>query len=125
MHLYFLQHCLPCGVVSWTLGTYLGTIAFAYLSFVMFILFFLGLVMFQSAVNEELGLRKCTGTCQTAALWWDVVRTGCAQQLAVSASSSVSLRGMCRAYWDVLGLEACRRAASCKQCDIGMHGCLC
>lgn len=39
-------------------GTYLGTIGFAYLSFVMFILFFFGLVVFQSAVNEELGLRK-------------------------------------------------------------------
>lgn len=40
-------------------GTFLGTIGFAYLSFVMFILFFFGLVIFQSAVNEELGLRKC------------------------------------------------------------------
>lgn len=55
---------------TWTqvnTGTYLGTIGFAYLSFVMFILFFLGLVMFQSAVSEELGLREqqaATALCQ-------------------------------------------------------------
>jgi len=48
-------------------GTYLGTIGFAYLCFVMFILFFLALVMFQSAVNEELGLRKAhVLECSTA-----------------------------------------------------------
>lgn len=55
--------CLFSAAVSgtWTqvnTGTYLGAIAFAYLSFVMFILFFLGLVMFQSEVSEELGLRE-------------------------------------------------------------------
>lgn len=50
---------------TWTkvnTGTYLGTIGFAYLSFVMFILFFFGLVLFQSAVNEELGLRELPST---------------------------------------------------------------
>lgn len=47
---------------TWTkinTGTYLGTIAFAYLCFVMFLLFFFALVIFQSAVNQELGLREC------------------------------------------------------------------
>jgi hypothetical protein len=61
----FAAPVCPAVAGTWTnlnTGTYLGTIAFAYLSFVMFILFFLGLVMFQSAVNEELGLRKCTQT---------------------------------------------------------------
>ena len=56
---------LPCPAVadSWSkvnTGTYLGTIGFAYLCFVMFLLFFFALVVFQSAVNEELGLRKCS-----------------------------------------------------------------
>lgn len=40
-------------------GTYLGTIGFAYLCFVMFLLFFFALVVFQGAVTEELGLREC------------------------------------------------------------------
>lgn len=54
---------LCCAVAgTWTsvnTGTYLGTIGFAYLSFVMFLAFFFGLIIFQSAVNEELGLREC------------------------------------------------------------------
>ncbi|GBF93754.1 hypothetical protein Rsub_06086 [Raphidocelis subcapitata] len=37
-------------------GQYIGTIAFAYICFVMFILFFFALVIFQSAVSEELGI---------------------------------------------------------------------
>lgn len=37
-------------------GAYLGTIGFAYLCFVMFILFFFALILFQGAVTEELGL---------------------------------------------------------------------
>eukprot|EP00775_Hariotina_reticulata_P012892 gene12892-13018_t len=37
-------------------GTYIGTIGFAYICFVMFILFFFSLVIFQGAVTEELGL---------------------------------------------------------------------
>lgn len=37
-------------------GEYLGTIGFAYICFVMFILFFFALIFFQGAVNEELGL---------------------------------------------------------------------
>jgi hypothetical protein len=37
-------------------GTYIGTIAFAYLCFVMFTLFFFALIVFQSAVSEELGI---------------------------------------------------------------------
>lgn len=56
---------------TWTkvnTGTYLGTIGFAYLSFVMFILFFFGLVLFQSAVNEELGLRELLSALGSIAL---------------------------------------------------------
>lgn len=69
--------CLLCGLVldgfkdtvktqmqvkladSWSqynTGEYLGTIAFAYICFVMFSLFFFALIFFQGAVNEELGL---------------------------------------------------------------------
>lgn len=41
---------LPC------IRRYIGTIAFAYICFVMFILFCFALVVFQSAVSEELGI---------------------------------------------------------------------
>lgn len=37
-------------------GEYIGTIAFAYICFIMFILFSFALVVFQSAVSEELGI---------------------------------------------------------------------
>lgn len=39
-------------------GQFQGTIAFAYICFVMFQLFFWALVIFQSGVSEELGLRE-------------------------------------------------------------------
>eukprot|EP00877_Chromochloris_zofingiensis_P002190 jgi/Chrzof1/11972/Cz06g16170.t1 len=39
-------------------GEYVATIVFAYMCFVMFILFFFALVIFQSAVSEELGIGK-------------------------------------------------------------------
>lgn len=70
---------------TWTqvnTGTYLGTIAFAYLSFVMFILFFLGLVLFQSAVSEELGLCEQ----QAAASFCQHCHTHLGQQQAAAAA---------------------------------------
>jgi hypothetical protein len=51
-----LQMKLPDSWTSVNMGTYLGTIGFAYLCFVMFILFFFALVIFQGAVTQELGL---------------------------------------------------------------------
>ncbi|WIA30712.1 hypothetical protein OEZ86_000780 [Tetradesmus obliquus] len=51
-----LQMKLPDSWSSVNMGTYLGTIGFAYLCFVMFILFFFALVVFQGAVTQELGL---------------------------------------------------------------------
>eukprot|EP00879_Flechtneria_rotunda_P019795 GHRR01020807.1.p1 GENE.GHRR01020807.1~~GHRR01020807.1.p1 ORF type:complete len:193 (+),score=56.80 GHRR01020807.1:314-892(+) len=77
--------CLLCGLVldgfkdvvqdelevklpdSWSkvnTGAYLGTIGFAYLCFVMFVLFFFALVVFQGAVTEELGLREYWLLCR-------------------------------------------------------------
>jgi hypothetical protein len=66
-----VKNCLPTVAGTWTkvnTGTYLGTIGFAYLSFVMFILFFFGLVLFQSAVNEELGLRELLSAASLSAV---------------------------------------------------------
>lgn len=39
-----------------TLPRYNGTIAMAYLCFIMFIVFFFALIVFQTAVSEELGI---------------------------------------------------------------------
>lgn len=71
-------------------GTYLGTIGFAYLSFVMFILFFFGLVIFQSAVNEELGLRK-SGAVGSLVVGVQPLKAGCIQGLGAAHWQSVEL----------------------------------
>lgn len=92
----------PAAVVavadSWSkvnTGTYLGTIGFAYLCFVMFLLFFFALVVFQGAVNEELGLRKQLGGVKGELL---VKPLACSD----SADSSYHVHGhMCPAWGDV------------------------
>lgn len=49
-------------------GEYVGTIAFAYICFVMFIAFFFALIVFQSAVSEELGIGAAEGGARGR--WW-------------------------------------------------------
>lgn len=53
---FLLQVKLPDSWTQMNTGAYLGTVGFAYLCFVMFILFFFALVIFQGAVTQELGL---------------------------------------------------------------------
>ncbi len=53
-------------------GAYVGTVALAYLCFVMFMLFCFALVVFQGAVTEELGMGECLSLCTVL----DVASTG-------------------------------------------------
>ncbi len=68
---------VPQAWSSVSTGVFIGTIAFAYICFVMFLLFAFALVVFQSAVSEELGIgertrararRLLTRTCSMACL---------------------------------------------------------
>lgn len=48
-------------------GVYVATIVFAYLCFVMFLLFFVALILFQGAVSDELGIAAADGGAPAAA----------------------------------------------------------
>jgi hypothetical protein len=49
---------VPNAWSKYNTGEFIGTIAFAYLCFIMFMLFFFCLIIFQSGVSEELGISK-------------------------------------------------------------------
>jgi hypothetical protein len=84
-----LQMKLPDSWTSVNMGTYLGTIGFAYLCFVMFILFFFALVIFQGAVTQELGLPPVRPINPYAKMQGDMLLNPYAVGMQVRQGSSV------------------------------------